>query len=287
MLPRTSQRPRSSCYQVGVSRGLSSPGSPCSPGLCAYLSGQRARERVRAVTSLGSGACASACVCLRGGVCVQVPARGGSPGARRPRRGGGRVSPADQASPCTGTARWFCCSRGQSLCQQHSGTARTRGSPTSLWGTEGRSCREEKMTGGSCCVTVLLSTKGCLWRPRALAGPLLGTSLPSSGLSFPCLLPPQKAYEFHALLPALRGRKPRRVLPTELLFLNNSWVFSLCQEDTGDQPPRLLLARRHHVHCAPAPTPPATRGLSHTDPSPHRAALGSFPRARGVSQPGC
>lgn len=147
-----------------------------------------------------------------------------------------------------------------------------------------------EMTGGSCCVTVLFSMKGRLWRPGALAGPLLGTSFPSSGLSFPCLLPPQNAEEFHALLTALRGPKPGRVLPTEPLFLNNSLAFSFCQEDTGDQLPKLLLAQCHHVHCALAPTPPATWGLSHTDPtagmalpdpSPHRAALGQFPRGPG------
>lgn len=149
------------------------------------------------------GVCVCLCTCR--GVCACVYAHvgmwmcmhaGPAPGLGTSGAGEGQVpaDPRGPASPCTGTARWSCCSRDRSLCRRHSGTGRTRGSPTSPWGTGGRSCRKqaEGAEGG-------LGAQAC-WGPEP---PLEGPPSPA------CLPPWSPTLRASSLIPAWGARGGR------------------------------------------------------------------------------
>lgn len=87
-------------------------------------------------------------------------------------------------SPCTDTAHWSCCSQDRSPCRRHSGKGRTRGSPTSLWGTGGRSWWENSTAQGRCAEPFLEPEED--WRRLGVSARLLlGQPSPCRGLRLP------------------------------------------------------------------------------------------------------
>lgn len=164
----------------------------------------------------------SRCVCVHAWVCVSMskqtrpctrPSRGA--GSPRWRWGRGFHPPAGRASPCTDTVRWSCCSRDRSPCRRHSGKVHTRGSPTSLWGTEGRSCWENRPAEGGVhnpswsqrkTVAGREAELPCFWAPPS----------PCSGLRIPPARP-QPHSPVTPRIPASRGPMSGGLLPAKLI----------------------------------------------------------------------